>query len=44
MVGTTESPKIGSLVKIKVSLESGLRDEFKYVLLNNVASQFILKT
>ena len=44
MVGTTESPKIESLVKIWIPLESGCRDESKYVLLNNVAPQFILKT
>jgi len=43
MVGTTESTKIGSLVKTSIPLESGCRDESKYVLLNNIAPQFILK-
>jgi len=43
MVGTTGGTKFASLVKIKISLESGCRDESKYVLLNNIAPQFILK-
>ena len=34
MVGTTGGQKIASLVKIQISLESGRRDESKYVLYN----------
>ena len=44
MVGTTGGEQFASLGKIMVPLESERRDEFKYVLLNNVAPQLILKT